>query len=333
MGVFHVKPRSLEAIIKPFPGEKTRNVFFGGKGGVGKTTCAAAAATWTADNGYRTLIASTDPAHSLAWVLEQKIADKPTPIKDVKNLEAIHIDPQKLIEEQKEAIRKKIYSLIGPTLSGVEEYINATAISPGVEEAATFDKFIEYLDLGEYDVIIFDTAPTGLSLRLISLSKVLGEWIENLINVRKKAIEMRKLVSRDVVREDEILKDLEDIRRRFEGAKKVVNNPKKTTFVFVLIPEWTPILEAKRATKIIEELGIKVEGIVVNQVLSPDLSSIHDFLKNRYEMQREHLAHIEREFAGKIIVKVPLLERDVRGIAMLRRLSQFMFIKSMDEKK
>ncbi|RLE53292.1 MAG: arsenic-transporting ATPase [Candidatus Methanomethylicota archaeon] len=328
MGVVHVeaKLRSLKDIVTPYPGERNRNVFFGGKGGVGKTTCAAAAAIWAADNGYKTLIASTDPAHSLAWVLEQKVGDKPTQVKEVKNLDAVQIDPQKLIEEQKEAIRQKIYSLIGPTLSGVEEYIDATAISPGVEEAATFDKFIEYLSLGNYDIIVFDTAPTGHTLRLISLSKVLGEWIENLIDVRKKALEMRKLVSRDiVVKEDEILKGLEDTKRRFETAKSIMTNPRKTTFIFVLIPEWTPILEAKRATKIIEDLGIKVEGVVVNQVLSPELSSIHEFLKSRSEMQLEHLTYIEKEFSGKVIVKVPLLEREVKGVSMLRRISQFMF--------
>jgi arsenite-transporting ATPase len=308
-------------LIIPSKNEKTRNVFFIGKGGVGKTTCATVVAVTLAEHGYKTLLVSTDPAHSISWVLDQKITNKPTSIQGVKNLDAIQIDPQKIIEEQKRDIGDKIRRIVGETAMGIEDYIEAAAISPGMEESAAFDKFIEFLSMEYYDVIVFDTAPTGYTLRILSLSKIFKTWIERLIEVRKRAITLRRIVSRAPI-EDVILTDLEIMRKRFEVADKILRDPKKTSFILVLEPEWTPILEAERATKLIENMGILVGGVIVNRVLQPEISS-HNFYRERRKMQENYLEIIKKKFAGKIIVTLPLLERDIRGLDLIKRLSSY----------
>lgn len=315
---------SLWSLVTPSVNEKSRNIFFVGKGGVGKTTCATSVAVALAERGYKTLLVSTDPAHSLEWVLEQKIADKPSPVRAVKNLEAAQIDPHLIIEEQKRSIAEKVRKIIGETVMGVEDYIEAATISPGMEEAAAFDKFIEFLSMNRYEVIVFDTAPTGYTLRMLSLHKVFGIWIENLIKVRKEVVKLRKMVSRTPI-EDDVLTELEVIRKRFEVADKIIRDPEKTSFILVLEPEWTPILEAERAARLIEDMGIAVRAIIVNKFLQSEALSAHDFYRERRKMQENYLKVIKEKFAGKVITIVPLLEHDVRGLDLLRRIAFHIF--------
>lgn len=318
---------SFWGLVTPSVGEKTRNLFFVGKGGVGKTTCATSVAVALAERGYKTILVSTDPAHSLEWVLGQKIADKPTPVQGVENLEAAQIDPRSMIEEQKKSIAEKIRKIVGETVMGVEDYIEAATISPGMEEAATFDKFIEFLSMNYYEVVVFDTAPTGYTLRMLSLHKVFGAWIEKLIKVRREVVKMRRMVSRAPI-EDAILTDLEVMRKRFEVADKIIRDRRKTSFILVLEPEWTPILEAERAARLIENIGITVGAVIVNRLLQPE-ALLHDFYRERRKMQENYLKIVKEKFAGKVIIIVPLLERDVRGLDLLRRIASYIFQRSV----
>ncbi len=326
MGIFllGVQAGSFRNLIVPSGGIKPRNVFFGGKGGVGKTTCAAAAAVWAADQDYRTLLISGDPTDSLAWVLAQELKPKPTPLKGIKNLHVMALDPKKLIVEQKDAVKQKIQSMVGFTVSGIEDYLEATAISPGIEEEAIFDKFVEYLGCNDYDIVVFDTAPTGYTLRLLSLSKILGKWLNSLIKIRKRAMSMRKLVSKAEIDEDVVLSGLVETRERFRVAREVMTNKERTTFVLVITAELIPILEASHAVGILKTLDMKVGGTVVNCLLGPQVLT-HGFFKERKKMQDEYSSLIKEQFAQQVIVTVPLFERDIRGIDMLKRVASCMF--------
>ncbi len=306
-----------------------RTLFFGGKGGVGKTTVASAFALMSADRGDRTLLVSTDPAHSTSDILERRLTGEPQQV--VNDLWAMEIDPEHEVDAYIADVKARVADSVPPRLAGeVERQIDIARISPGAEESALFDRFTRILEheARDYDRVVFDTAPTGHTLRLLSLPETMTAWITGLISHRKK-VNILGRMWRNVAgagagagshgdRDDPVLRVLNERKHRFEAARKLVTDAERASFAFVVIPERLPILETGKAVRALDKYRIPVGGVFVNRVL-PDHAE-GKFLQRRRERETEYLDEIAATFATHPIQHVPLMEADVVGVAALREI-------------
>ncbi len=304
-------------------------VFFGGKGGVGKTTLAAAHALLAAERGQRTLLVSTDPAHSTHDILEADIGPDPGEI--LPGLWAMEIDPAREADRYIGDVKARIADTVPPRLAAeVDRQIEIARVSPGAEEAALFDRVtrvIEEAGAG-YDRILFDTAPLGHTLRLLSLPEQMAAWMSGLIGRRRKVNTLGCMWRRVAgaaggsgaagrEREDPVLAALEERRARFERARATLTDRRRSAFALVTVPERLPILEAESAVRALDRNGIAVGAVFVNRVL-PDAAQ-GEFLAQRREREADYLRRIAESFAGHPVHRVPLLEEDVHGLAAVRR--------------
>ncbi len=302
-------------------------IFFGGKGGVGKTTLACAYALGAAERHLKTLLVSTDPAHSTGDMLETSLTDEPLEV--VPNLWALEIDPAREADRYIDDVKRRLVESTAPRLMHeVERQIDIARVSPGAEEAALFDRFARILDeaSGRYDRVVFDTAPTGHTIRLLSLPELMGAWISGLISRRRKVNVLARMwrnvagaaAGDEPDRADPVLEALRKRKVRFEHARATLTDAARTAFVFVLIPERLPILETAKAVEVLAKYQVPVGGIVVNRVLPAESDGV--FLKRRREREQQYLEEIERTFARFDIYRLPLRESDVVGIEALRTL-------------
>ncbi len=293
-------------------------VFFGGKGGVGKTTSSAAFALHCANNGEKTLLVSTDPAHSLCDIFEKKIGSEITPLNN--NLFAIEIDPVEESENYIEGIKSKMKDIVSPIIiKEVEKQLDAASVSPGSDESAVFDKLMEViLEYREkYDRIVIDTAPTGHTLRLLSLPELLGGWMDRLIEKRVQAMELYQMSRRydrefkNSIQDDPVISTLKSRKDKMERTREILTNSELVSFVFVMNAEKLPLEETKKAIDILEKYGFIIQDIVVNRILPEDISE--DFWKKRKALEQVYLEKIDEYFNDKNIIKVPLIAEDVKS--------------------
>lgn len=307
-----------------------RVLFFGGKGGVGKTTLASTFAVLAADRQLKTLLVSTDPAHSTSDVFDEDIGPEPTALTD--HLFAMEIDPEREAAQYVQEVKGRIAESTPPRLvNEVERQIDIARVSPGAEEAALFDRFTRLLEQDGrfYDRIIFDTAPTGHTLRLLTLPENMSVWMSGLISRRKKVNALSKMwrnvagaaAGSDTKTTDPVLDALHERRHRFERAREVMTDPEQTGFVFVIVPERLPILETKRAVETLAKYHIPVGAIIVNRVL-PDVDE--PFVARRRQREAGYLNTIADTFTGVPLFRLPLLDRDVVGIQGLRALADLL---------
>ena len=278
-----------------------RVLFFGGKGGVGKTTVAAAVALHAAERGDRTLLVSTDPAHSTGDMLEAEIG--PTAREVAPRLTALEIDPVDEADRYIAAVKERIAETTPPRLAAeVERQIDIARFTPGAEEAALFDRFAAIIEQesGEYDRVVFDTAPLGHTLRLLTMPEQMHTWMGALIGRRKK------------------VKALEARRARFERTRSVLTDARQTAFAFVVIAERLPILETEKAAATLAKYGIPVGAVVINRVLPESADGA--FLARRRERERSYLERIERVLGTYPLLRLPLQDGDVVGQDALRSL-------------
>ena len=296
------------------PGEDglRRLAFFGGKGGVGKTTLAAAFATLLAGRGEKTLLVSTDPAHSTSDVLGAKLSGDPARLEE--NLWAVEIDAAADAAAYVERVKEDAKGSVSPeVMPAVRQHLELAKSSPGTEESALFDRFVDLIALspGEYDRIVFDTAPTGHTLRLLTLPALLTAWVEGMVRQREKVAGMermlRNLAGKEGSDDDPILNRLRGRRDKFHHARHRLLED--TTFYLVLIPERLPIEETARALETLKQGDIHVGALLVNRVLPETADG--EFMRARLEQQSEYLDEIERRFGRRKIVRV---EQDARDI-------------------
>ncbi|HYE85447.1 MAG TPA: ArsA family ATPase [Vicinamibacterales bacterium] len=292
-----------------------RVLFFGGKGGVGKTTSASAMAVAASRAGKRVLLVSTDPAHSTCDIFERPIG--PEAVQLLPNLHGLEIDGDFESKRYVAEVKQRIQGLFGShILKEANRQIDLAASMPGAEEMALFDR-IGGLVRGEderFDLIIFDTAPTGHTLRLIRMPELMEAWIRALSRSRQAMLG----VEQDD-KTDPVMMSLADRLEHLREFRARLLSPRVCAFVLVLVAERLPIEETARAIAQLEEAGVKIGGLVVNRVLpatSPD-----PFLRSRHDQEQIYLDEIERRFAAHSRVRVPQLASDVHGLATLEHLA------------
>src|SRR5687767_15032942 len=292
-----------------------RVLFFGGKGGVGKTTCASAMAVAASQAGKRVLLVSTDPAHSTSDMFERQIGPEPVPL--LPNLHGLEIDGAFESRRYVANVKEHIKDLFGPNiLKEAHRQIDLAASMPGAEEMALFDR-IGALIRGEddrFDVIIFDTAPTGHTLRLIRMPELMEAWIRALSRSRRAMLGIEKDDDTDPV--------MLSLAARLEHLREFrarLLSPRVSAFVLVLIAERLPIEETSRAIEQLDDAGVTIGGLVVNRIL-PDTSP-DPFLRSRHDQEQIYLDEIDRRFKKHLMVRVPQLPSDVHGVKTLEHLA------------
>ncbi len=295
-------PTSLLEQIRPEKG-RSKAVFFTGKGGVGKTVVSCAVAVALANRGFRTLLLTTDPASHIGQVLDQPVDDGIRAVTGVGNLDAVMIDQEQAVIEYKERIladARGKYS--ADMLVAVREELE----SPCTEEMAAFDKFMWYVERDEYDMVIFDTAPTGHTLRLLELPFDYSDQVGMMVATTDSSSEVKSAT-----------------RKRFAKIIEQMKDPQRSAFAFVVYPESTPVIEAWRAKEDLAAAGIPTQFVVANQVLDP-ANCTNDYFKARRAMHEKYLAEINDRFELPVVV-MPLFETEIRGLDMVTRAADALF--------
>jgi arsenite-transporting ATPase len=304
---------------------RLKYIFFGGKGGVGKTVMAGAAALWAAKQGKRTLLASTNPVHSLSNLLEKDVFGKTAMVCDQENCFAFEIDTKDTIERSKREIREKInwFLKFADITTQAEEFIESATMNPAFEESAMFENMTDLMFKDEYDFYVFDTAPTANARRLLGMSKVYSLWVDKMLKSREEAKSLRELLSFSKKKEEDPLMDyLLSFKDRMAKAKDLLTDDALTAFFFVTLPESLPIAVITRFINWFHEFGIPVGGVIVNGVIQQDqvAKDAAEFVHNRVAMQQEHMQEIWQIFGERVRGVLALFETEVKGAAMLNRL-------------
>jgi len=320
---------TMTQFVEVHPGLKY--VFFGGKGGVGKTIMAGSAALWFAKQGKKTLLASTNPVHSLSNLLGQNVFGKPVLIEDGEGCYALEIDTKDTIERSKKEIREKIswFLKFADIAVKAEEFVESATMNPAFEESAMFENMLDLIFQDEYDVYVFDTAPTANARRLLGMSKVYALWVEKLIQSRGEASALRKKLSysRKKEEKDPLMDYLLQFKDRMADASKLLTEPEKTAFFFITLPESLPIAVITRFIDWFHDFGIPVGGVVVNGLIQKETvkDNAPEFVLNRVKMQEEHMEKIWQTFGDRTRAIVPLFETEVQGPAMLNKTAKYLF--------
>ncbi len=304
--------------------------FFGGKGGVGKTVMAGVTALHLAQMGKRTMLASTNPVHSLSGLLEQDVYGKPTPVNGVNNLWAYEIDTKETIERSKQDIKQKIrwFLKFAEVSTQADAFVESATMNPAFEESAMFENMVDLMFKDEYDAYVFDTAPTANARRLLGMSKVYSLWVNKMMKSREEAQSLRELLSFTKKKQEDPLMDyLVAFRERIGHARELLTDDKKTAFFFVTLPEALPIAVIKRFIQWFHDFGIPVGGVVVNMLIQKDQlrEDSPEFVKNRVAMQDNYMDEIWSDFHSSVRAVIPLLDNEVRGVPALQGLLQYAF--------
>ncbi len=298
------------------PNGATKYLFFGGKGGVGKTTVATATAVWFADHGFKTTVVSTDPTVSLSAMFGQEIGGNDrVPIKHVSNLCGLNINPK----DAKGVYQRRLNSMTSQFANTFGKDMTST---PCMEEMATFDQFVTFLDEPDSDVIVFDTAPTGKTLRELAMPFDWAGFVQKQI---KEGKELAILLNMN----GDSFENLEKDKRRYDKALDVMRSQKSTVFTLVLLPERLPIEETQSAITGLNLLGIPVRALVINQCILPEVIEGNRFLEARAGLQARYISEIEERFHDRLRAQLPLLDHDVSDVSTLREVGEILYGKKV----
>ena len=293
-----------------------RVILFTGKGGVGKTTVAAATAVRAAAAGQRTLVMSTDPAHSLADSFEIAMGNEPSLI--APNLWAQQIDAQERLEDNWREIQDYMVQLMNWAGTETIQAEELTVI-PGLDEIFALIDVKTHVESGKYDCLIVDCAPTAETLRLLSLPEIMNWYIERIFPVERKVVKVvRPLVSRMTslpIAGDQVFDAVERLHRNLDAVKVILTDEKVSSVRLVLNPEKMVINEARRTYTYLGLFGYRVDAVIVNRVLPADVTD--PYFGKWKDIQAEHLATVHESFEPVPILTARLFDREMIGIPLL----------------
>ena len=319
-------------------------IFVGGKGGVGKTTTAAAIGLAAAERGLTCLLVSTDPAHSLGDIFEAEIGDTETKLGD--RVWGIEIDPDAEASQHIQTVKDQMKHLVHPRLyDEIDRQLDLARLAPGASEAALLERVADFMGDGStrFDLVVFDTAPSGHTVRLLSLPEVMGAWTDGLLRSRQRSSRLssalRHLGGGRVKGDDLSMIDspedhvensmaarlndvLEHRRRKFLVARDKLEDTSTTAFLLVVNPDKLSILESRKVVDLLARFNLPVTALVVNRVLADDADATGSFFDARREQEHAYLREIDQVFSDLPRVIVPLFDHDVYGLATLREVGR-----------
>ncbi|CAH8356450.1 unnamed protein product [Eruca vesicaria subsp. sativa] len=327
-------------------GTKRKYYMLGGKGGVGKTSCAASLAVRFANNGHPTLVVSTDPAHSLSDSFAQDLTGGMlVPVEGPESpLFALEINPEKAREEFRSASQMN-----GGT--GVKDFMDGMGLGmlveqlgelklgelldtppPGLDEAIAISKVIQFLESPEYNMftrIVFDTAPTGHTLRLLSLPDFLDASIGKILKLRQKITSATSAIKSVFGKEDnkpDAADKLEKLRERMVKVRELFRDTESTEFVIVTIPTVMAVSESSRLSASLKKESVPVKRLVVNQILPPSSSDCKFCsIKRKDQMRALDMIREDSELSGLTLMQAPLVDMEIRGVPALRFLGDIIW--------
>ncbi len=291
-----------------------RILLFTGKGGVGKTTIASATGIKTAQLGYKTLIISTDPAHSLSDAFQKEL--KPYPTEVMKNLYAMEVNVEYELERHWEVIKE--YLTIFFKSQGIEDVVaEELAIFPGFDELASLLHLLHHYEKKDFDVVILDCAPTGETLRLLSVPEVAKWYMNRFFGIEKKLLKIVRPIAEPLINvplpSDEVLNKIQELYVKISKLKEILESD-ITSVRIVMNPEKMVIRESERAFTYLNLFGYSVDCVIVNKVFPHDVG---DYFAKWIEIQRNYLKEIEERFPIPIF-QVPFKEKEVVGEELVK---------------
>jgi len=316
----------MESSLNRLDKEPKRLIMIGGKGGVGKTTCASAIAVHFSLQGKKTLIISSDPTPSLSDIFEMEIGDRERAINHVENLFGIEVSSEVVLKKWKERFGPEIYEVVSSFASVDYDFVDYIGGAPGIEEEYMLNYILELVESGQYDLVVWDTAPAGHTLRLLHLPQIFLKHLEaatkfymNLYSYLEKLKETVKLKKgkRSLL---EIISGWEDL------AEKVVNfirDPQKSEFIIVTIPEALGVKQTERIIKDFDEYQLKVNHLIVNYVIQDADCEFH---KIRSEMQQNYIKILKNQYSQRIkLIETPLFPQEIKGVEKIKKISEILF--------
>ncbi|MCG2717509.1 MAG: ArsA family ATPase, partial [Nanoarchaeota archaeon] len=307
---------------------KKQLLLFGGKGGTGKTTLAAATALQAAKQGKKVLVFSTDPVLSLSDSFDKKIGDKVTKITE--NVDALEIDAESLLEQFKEENGDIFREIINEGTYLDDEDINnfAKLSLPGMDEVMALIKIMDFLDEAEYDMYILDTAPTGHTMRLLTLPALMSKWVDVLAEMHgKKKLLMKTFTGRTV--DDRSDKFLKKMRQDIKRVMSALTDSGKTQFTMITIPEALGVYETKRFMQMLEHNNIPVGSIMVNMVIPVNKC---DYCITRRKQQQGYVKELKGAFSNYNVKEIPLFPHELKGLKDLLIFSKALYSKNYELK-
>jgi len=298
----------------------------GGKGGVGKSTCASAIALHFSKQGKKTLIISSDPTPSLSDIFEMKIGDQETPISTVGNLYGIEISSEVVLKKWKERFGPEIYEVVSSFASVDYDFVDYIGGAPGIEEEYMLNYILELVESGQYDLVVWDTAPAGHTLRLLHLPQIFLRHLEaatkfymNLYSYFEKLKESVKL-KRSKRTLLEIISGWENLA---EKVVSFIRDSQKSEFIIVTIPEALGVKQTERIVKDFDEYQLKVNHLIVNYVITEADCEFH---RIRKEMQQHYIQLLRELYAHRIqLIELPLMPHEIKGVDRIQKISEILF--------
>ena len=306
--------------------EPKRLIMIGGKGGVGKTTCASAIALHFSLKGEKTLIISSDPTPSLSDIFEIQIGDRETPIQDLSNLWGIEISSEVVLQKWKDRFGPEIYEVVSSFASLDYDFVDYIGGAPGIEEEYMLSYILELVESDQYDLVVWDTAPAGHTLRLLHLPQIFLKHLEaatkfymnlySYFDKLKETVRFKK-GKRSLL---EIISGWEDL------AEKVVNfirDPQKSEFIVVTIPEALGVKQTERIIQDFDAYQLQVNHLIVNHVIQ---NADCEFHRIRKEMQQYYIKMLGDQYSHRIkLIQVPLSPYEIKGVERIKRVSDTLF--------